>query len=75
MIGAEYVIQLIRYEPETRWFRRHVLRRATRRVLIASQVPTDFSFSRSLNAPDSRLVCTVEGADAVDLYARMKARS
>jgi hypothetical protein len=65
---SQWAIQLVRWEPETRWFKRHILRRKTRRVLIASQVPVDFQFSRSLNGPDTRLSCTVEGRDALELY-------
>jgi hypothetical protein len=75
MIGAEWAIQLVRFTPEPSWFRRHVMRRKMRRVIVASQVPVNFQFSRSLNEPDSRLSCTVEGRDAFELLERMRVQS
>jgi hypothetical protein len=68
-LGAElpgWLLQLVRVEKETRWFRRHLLRRRSRTVLIAAQVPTDFAFTRSLGGPDA-LSCTVTGRDALEL--------
>jgi hypothetical protein len=67
-------MQLIRYEPETRWWWRFVLRRRTRATVIACQVPTNFSFERNFNGFDSHLTCTVEGTDALELYARYGSR-
>jgi hypothetical protein len=74
MIGnSRWAVQLIRHVDETRWWHRHILRRRTRPIVVASQVPVGFDFTRSLNRPDSHLRVTIEGADALEFLDMMRA--
>lgn len=77
MTLARFAIKLSRYhtEPETRWFRRHILRRRERyveEVIFSGPAPADLVLTKRLNAPSELLF---KGAKIEDWIGSLDRRS